>query len=127
MGEFRNDRRSQDADTISSWSSLSTPPTSDDEQDRTSDGLSDEPKPLAASVESPTFDGVPSPPPRSAAARARTGLSSQKAAMYRQMRKRTNKMTATKEEQVAWIAAGLGSSALMTSVQESMDHDYSIR
>lgn len=61
-GEFQNDRRSRDMDTVSSWSSLSTPPPSDNEQERTSDDLSNEPRSLAASVESAALDSLPSRP-----------------------------------------------------------------
>jgi len=51
----RRNRCWQDTDTLSSSSPLSTPPASDNEHDRTSDGLGDEPTSLAASIGSDNY------------------------------------------------------------------------
>jgi hypothetical protein len=86
-GECRNGCPSQDADTVSSWSSLSTPPESNDEQDRTSDDPGSEPKSLAASTGSATLDGVPSRPSWSAAAKARQKSASPRGVVHRPIKK----------------------------------------
>ncbi len=57
--DFRDDRRSQDTDTLSS-SPLSTPPVSDNEHGRTLNDLDNEPKSLAVLVESSPLNGIPS-------------------------------------------------------------------
>jgi len=95
QAEIQSGRRSQDADTLLSWSPLSTPPASDDQQDRTSYDSGDEPKSLAASIESPTLDDSPSGLSQSAVAKARQGLASHRDAVHRQRTMRTYKVANT--------------------------------
>lgn len=122
QGAFRNGRCSQDTNTVSSWSSLSTPPKNDDEQDRISYDKGNKLKSLVALDESPTLNDVPRRLSPSATAKDRRGFAPQTGAVHGQMKESPNKTAGGKEQQVMFIVAGLGSPAVMTMIQDSMDY-----